>query len=261
MGPKRPFPLPGFIGCERARSCRFTLTSIPPRRCGICSRKPAEPRSSSLTELRLDRRQKSPKETSLFIPWGDGTSPRSGRSKGHCNPSMRATGDVRKSLDGPRRPSTRGGQVSAKRASTRTAGVAAAAAALVLGLFAASAVGWYDEERRRRRRLRPLRRTRLRRRRHLPRRHPPATTPPVAETAAESTACVVRGTCRSASRKPRPRRLGLPLPEEGVKGESGTRDEGPAAAQAHGARPGDRRGQHLSRARAADSLPRRDSTS
>ena len=115
--------------------------------------------------------------------------------------------------------------MSAKRASTRTAGVAAAAAALVLGLFAASAVGWYDEgggndvttptE------TTPTETT-------PPPEEQPAPPPPVVETQPVSPQPV------SSEITPAPRPEAAPVPtltaptEEGVKGEFGTRDEGGA---------------------------------
>lgn len=114
--------------------------------------------------------------------------------------------------------------MSAKRASTRTAGVAAAAAALVLGLFAASAVGWYDEE------TPPTETTPTQ---TTPTETTPAETIPVAEQPAPAV--------ETQPLSPPPVSSGIPAapvaeaapvptptvaPEEGVKGETGTRDEG-----------------------------------
>lgn len=114
--------------------------------------------------------------------------------------------------------------MSAKRASTRTAGVAAAAAALALGLFAASAVGWYDEET-------PPPET--------PTETTPANTTPTDTTPTETTSTTVApaevlplspppvssGTPAAPQEAAAPVPVGV-APEEGVRGETGTRDEG-----------------------------------
>ncbi len=122
--------------------------------------------------------------------------------------------------------------MSVKRGTTRIAGVAAVVAALALGLFASSAVGWYDtpgatEE------TTPT---------ETPTGTTPAeTTPPV--TTPEEQPPIVEET---QPLSPPPESLVLPAPpaateatpvpapsvapEEGVKGETGTRNEGGAGS-------------------------------
>jgi LPXTG-motif cell wall-anchored protein len=123
----------------------------------------------------------------------------------------------------------RGGQVSGKRASTRTAGVAAATVALVLGLFAASAVGWYDEQT-------PPEAT-------TPTETTPTETTPTETTTTDTTPAEVAPIVEETlplSPQPEVAGTAAPQPEvepvpaltsprdEQVKGEFGTRDEGGA---------------------------------
>ena len=119
--------------------------------------------------------------------------------------------------------------MSAKRASTRTAGVAAAAAALVLGLFAASAVGWYDEE------TPPPATTPTET--TPPETTPPETTlpettlpeeqpPPIGETQPPGLAPVSSGVLAAPPEEAVPVPALTAPPEQGVRGEFATRDEG-----------------------------------
>jgi LPXTG-motif cell wall-anchored protein len=119
---------------------------------------------------------------------------------------------------------TPGGQVSGKR-STRTASVAAVVTAIVLGLFAASAFGWYDEggggdvttptE------TTPTETT-------PPPEEQPAPPPPLVETQPVSPQPVSSEITPAPPPEAAPAPALATLPEEGVKGEIGTRDEGGA---------------------------------
>jgi LPXTG-motif cell wall-anchored protein len=117
--------------------------------------------------------------------------------------------------------------VSGKRASTRTASVVAVVTAVVLGLFAASAVGWYDEgggnDTTTPTETTPTETT-------PPEEQPPPSppiveTPPVPQPASSAVPAAAPAEVAPA--------LTEAVPQEGVKGEIGTRDEG----QAGGSKP------------------------
>jgi LPXTG-motif cell wall-anchored protein len=118
--------------------------------------------------------------------------------------------------------------VSGKRASTRTASVAAVATALVLGLFAASAFGWYDEgggnDTTTPTDTVPTVTT--------PPEEQPPPSPPIVETQPVSPAPASSAVPAAAPPEVAPA-ITEAVPQEGVKGEIGTRDEG----QAGGSKP------------------------
>ena len=114
--------------------------------------------------------------------------------------------------------------MSVIRGTTRIAGVAAVVAALALGLFAASAVGWYDKpggnEETTPTETTPTETT--------PTETTPVEQPPVVEETpplvapVESPALPAPPAATEATPVPAPE----VAPQEGVKGETGTRDEG-----------------------------------
>ncbi len=117
--------------------------------------------------------------------------------------------------------------MSGKRASTRTASVAAVATAIVLGLFAASAFGWYDEgggnDTTTPTDTVPTVTT--------PPEEQPPPSPPIVEAQPAPASSAV-----PAAAPPEVAPViteAAPVPQEGVKGEIGTRDEG----QAGGSKP------------------------
>jgi LPXTG-motif cell wall-anchored protein len=118
--------------------------------------------------------------------------------------------------------------VSGKRASTRTASVAAVVTAVVLGLFAASAVGWYDEgggnDTTTPTDTVPTVTT--------PTEEQPPPSPPIVETQPVSPPPASSAVPAAAPPEVAPA-LTEAVPQEGVKGEIGTRDEG----QAGGSKP------------------------
>ena len=116
--------------------------------------------------------------------------------------------------------------MSGKRASTRTASVAAVVTAVVLGLFAASAVGWYDEgggnDTTTPTETTPTETT--------PPEEQPPPSPPIVET--QPVPQPASSAVPAAPPEVAPA-LTEAVPQEGVKGEIGTRDEG----QAGGSKP------------------------
>ncbi len=116
--------------------------------------------------------------------------------------------------------------MSVFRSSVQTAGIAAAVAALALGMFAASAVGWYGKD-------------------NKPEKTTPTVTTPTVTTPTETTPTVTTPTTPPApveevqppalvtvapAAAPAPAVAVAPapaaLPQEEVRGEAGTRDEG-----------------------------------
>ena len=117
--------------------------------------------------------------------------------------------------------------MSGKRASTRTASVAAVVTAVVLGLFAASAVGWYDEgggnDTTTPTETTPTETT--------PPEEQPPPSPPIVET--QPVPQPASAAVPAAAPPEVAPALTEAVPQEGVKGEIGTRDEG----QAGGSKP------------------------